>query len=329
MVRPKRIDLPFTLYHVMSRTNSGEDSFTHDREYKKFLYYLEKYADLFSFRLHAWCLMPNHFHLLLESANQQELSELMRRLLTAYTVYFNRRNKRHGHLFQGRFKSYVVDKAQYLLSLSRYIHMNPSQLSRSRDIMSYKWSSLRYYIHGGEPRFLYTQEILDWFKGSRRKYEHFVLEGFDEETKPEIIRQRYIGSQDFVERMKKRIQQMHEPGTRATEAGDKRKQYLKEKQEHFAQLILTLVSEHFRCPPERIREVRFGRGGLREARTVAICLLRDCLPWTYSQISDYMNLSDQSVVPYHQKCLRDSKNLLRHFKEIKEKLGKEKFQDFR
>lgn len=329
MVRPKRIDLPFILYHVMSRTNSGDVSFTDDKEYIKFLHYLEKYTVLFSFRLHAWCLMPNHFHLLLESANQPALSELLRRLLTAYTIYFNRKNERHGHLFQGRFKSYVVDKAEYLLSLSRYIHRNPSSLSRSRDITSYKWSSLRYYIHGGEPQFLYTKEILNWFKGNRRKYEHFVLEDVVEETKMEITRQKYIGSQDFVRRMSKRIKQMREIGSRALNAEEKRRRHSQEEQEQAAQRILKLVSEYFSFPSERIRQVRFGRGGLREARTIAICLLRDCLPWTYREISDYMNLSDQSVIPYHEKCLRNSKDLSRHFEAIYNKFQKEIFKEFR
>ena len=139
-----RIDLPFCLYHVISRTNSGEIAFTGKREMDKFLGYLEKYSKIFNFRIHAWCLMPNHFHLLLESTDQARLSELMRRLLTAYTIFCNRRRGRHGHLFQGRFKSFVVDKSEYLLELSRYIHLNPARMKKQVDPEIYYGSSLRF-----------------------------------------------------------------------------------------------------------------------------------------------------------------------------------------
>ena len=85
MARPKRIDLPLCLYHVHSRTNSGDAAFLDSKDKQKFLYYLEKYLVLLSFRVHAWCLMANHFYLLLESGERVGLSEFMRRLLTAYT----------------------------------------------------------------------------------------------------------------------------------------------------------------------------------------------------------------------------------------------------
>ena len=320
MARSKRIDLPFTLYHVISRTNSDEISFSDDTDYRKFLHYLDQYAVLFSFRIHAWCVMPNHFHLLMESAHQPALSELMRRLLTAYTVYFNRRHRRHGHLFQGRFKSFVVDKAPYLLSLSRYIHTNPSGGKKTRDLLSYKWSSLPYYIMGGEPRMLRTKEVLDWFQGNRKKYARFVLKGLDEETKPVVMSQRYVGSRAFVQRMNKKLLQLVDPGTRAKRAKEKADQQIKEGQEQIAQEIMDLVSRHFFCSPGRIREVRYGGGGLRKARTIAICLLRESLPWSYREIADYMNSKDQSVVLYHQKCLRDSKDLQGHFESIQKQL---------
>jgi len=156
MTRPKRIDLSFSLYHILSRTNSGDTAFQDNKDRSKFLEYVSRYTQLFDYRIHAWCLMSTHFHLFLESDQVPQLSEFMRRLLTAYTVYYNRRHRRHGHLFQGRFKSYIVDKSDYFLSLSRYIHLNPRETERPQDPFRYQGSSLRYYIKGGEPNFLHT-----------------------------------------------------------------------------------------------------------------------------------------------------------------------------
>ena len=132
MARPKRIDLPFSLYHVLSGTNKRDKAFRDSRDENTFLSFVEKYSNIFSLRIHAWCLMPTFFHLLLETTDRPSLSEFMRRLLTAYTMYFNRRHKRNGYLLQGRFKSYIVDKTNYLLDLSRYIHLIPVETKITR-----------------------------------------------------------------------------------------------------------------------------------------------------------------------------------------------------
>jgi len=290
MSRPKRIDLPFSLYHILSRTNTGDVAFTDGRDEGKFLSYIEKYTELFSFSLHAFCLMPTHFHLLLESSNRATLSEFMRRLLTAYTIYFNRRHKRHGHLFQGRFKSYIVDKSNYFLALSRYIHLNPSEAGLKGDFETYPGSSLRYYIQGGEPAFLLTREILAYFKGNRKAYARFIREGLNKETKPPILKQSYISENPFAQKIRKRVGYLRETESRAHRAMVKNDEALREKEEKSAEKILDHVARYFGIPVALIKKRLRARGDLGKARALAVILLRDSLPWTCREITEYLGL---------------------------------------
>jgi len=299
MVRPKRIDFPFMLYHILSRTNSGDFAFLDQRDYHKFLHYLGQYVPLFSFRLHAFCLMPTHFHLLLESRENPSLSEMMRRLLTAYTVYFNRRYQRHGHLFQGRFKSYVVDKAEYLLAVSRYIHLNPASPGNPSAAEAYQASSLRYYLHGGEPAFLHTAEILSWFNGDRKKFAGFVRSGLNQETKPEVIQQRYIGGEAFIKRLKRRIRFRTGGRRRSSPGSSPGKSTSARSEEKKTARLITRVAKHFQVPEKRIRRGLAGHGNLGHARTTVVALLFKHVPWSYSRIAKYMGFKNISSVDYH------------------------------
>jgi REP-associated tyrosine transposase len=316
MSRPKRINLPYCLYHVLSRTNSGDLAFYDDKDINKFLGYLAKYADLFSFRIHAWCFMSNHIHLLIESHERPALSELMRRLLTAYTVYFNRRHFRHGHLFQGRFKSFVVDKSGYLLALSRYIHLNPAKMKSPVDPVEFYGSSMKYYAKGGEPPFLSTKEILSWFKGDRKKYINFVNEGLNENTTPETLNQRYIGNEAFAKRMTLRMGSAEKMSPKSSLAEIKTEQFLKDKNEEKVAAIVNLVSEYYNISSDAIRTKLGFKGEYLKARRILICLLLECVPWTHGEVAEYLNFSNQNSVSYHLKKLRESNELKLTLKEI-------------
>src|SRR3989338_3504994 len=124
MPRPLRLEFPGACYHVFSRGNERKEIFRSSDDYELFLGLLKDCADRFDFLVHAWCLMPNHFHLLIET-NDSNLSHAMKRLLGVYTMRFNNKYHRRGHLFQGRYKAIIVDKDNYFLQLSRYIHLNP------------------------------------------------------------------------------------------------------------------------------------------------------------------------------------------------------------
>jgi len=315
MARPKRIDLPFSLYHVLSRTNSGDIAFRDEKDQNKFLEYLARYVLLFNYRVHAWCLMPTHFHLLLESAQIPRLSEFMRRLLTAYTVYYNRRHKRHGHLFQGRFKSYIVEKADYLIPLSRYIHLNPGESPKSQDPFRYQGSSLMYYQKGGGPGFLHTGEILSWFQKDRRKYEKYIREGMKEGQKIEIVKQRFIGGQSFSRRIYQRIKATSQKGSRADRASRKAKDQARKKEEKKAHEIIERVGRYYGIEPAVILKGSYARRIVGKARTVAIRLLREEVSWTGKEIGQYLGLK-KSIYEYWQK-VEEKEDLRQDYERLK------------
>ena len=133
MARPLRIEFPGAIHHVTSRmigswVGSRERLFRDDRDYHRFLKRLGEGVDTFGIRLYLCTLMSNHFHLVLETP-QANLSRFMQSLSTAYTVYFNRRHRRHGHLLDGRYKAKLVAGDEYLLKLTRYVHQNPVWVS--------------------------------------------------------------------------------------------------------------------------------------------------------------------------------------------------------
>ena len=213
MARPLRIEYPGAYYRVTSRGNERKDIFRDDADRKRFLELLSSSVEQFILRLHAYVLMRNHYHLLVETP-EGELSRAIRYLNGVYTQHINRRHRKVGHLFQGRYKAILIDKDSYLIELSRYIHLNPWRVrSGARDPLRYPWSSLRAYT-GKEkaPRWLVTDEILGSF-GQRqgkaqRAYGEFVREGIQKGVKTpwEGVRwQSLLGPRDFVEEIEERF----------------------------------------------------------------------------------------------------------------------------
>jgi putative transposase len=128
MARPLRIEFPGALYHVTARGNARQDIFLDDEDRQRFLGVLARGVSRFHLLLHAYCLMENHFHLVVETP-EANLSKAMRQLNGVYTQAFNRRHKRVGHVLQGRFKAIVVDRDSYLLELCRYVVLNPVSMA--------------------------------------------------------------------------------------------------------------------------------------------------------------------------------------------------------
>jgi putative transposase len=124
MARPLRIQFPGAFYHVTSRGNERKAIFRNDRDRQKFLSYLESAHESYGARVHVYCLMENHYHLLLETP-RGNLSQILHHVNGAYTTYYNVKRRRSGHLFQGRYRALLVEKESYCQELSRYIHLNP------------------------------------------------------------------------------------------------------------------------------------------------------------------------------------------------------------
>lgn len=140
MGRMTRVEIPKTIYHVISRGNNKKDIFLDDKDYNVFLKHLKETLEEKEFLLYCYCLMPNHFHLLIETLDTP-LSKIMQKLLTNYAIYFNYRYEQTGHVFQDRYKAKICDKEEYLFKLLQYIHLNPLRAGITKDINNYKWSS--------------------------------------------------------------------------------------------------------------------------------------------------------------------------------------------
>jgi REP element-mobilizing transposase RayT len=166
MARPLRLEYPGAVYHVMARGNERRAVFLEDTDRELYLERLERYQKRFGFRVYAYCLMTNHIHLAVETGKVR-LSRIMLGLQGSYTQAFNRRHGRVGHLFQGRYKSLVVQKDPYLLALVRYIHENPVLAGIVREPPDYRWSSDRWYRKRGGPAWLDVSSVLGMF-GRRR-----------------------------------------------------------------------------------------------------------------------------------------------------------------
>jgi len=209
MARPLRIEYPGAFYHITSRGNERQDIFKNDSERIKFLSYLESATERYGATIHVYCLMNNHYHILLETP-LGNLSQIMRHINGAYTTYFNVKRQRSGHLFQGRYKAIVIDADEYAAELSRYIHLNPVRVGIVDRPEQYRWSSYRCYV-GKEkiPKWLKLNFILGYF-GKRRsiaqkKYHEFVNSLVDKEYKSPLtdtVASTILGGSDFVKDLK-------------------------------------------------------------------------------------------------------------------------------
>jgi len=188
MSRPIRIEFAGAFYHVTARGNERKKIFLSQRDYARFKEYLEIARERFGCVLHAYVLMGNHYHLLLETP-EANLSKVMHYLNGSYTTYFNVKRKRNGHLFQGRYKSIVVDRDSYLLELSRYIHLNPIRAGIKERPEEYPHSSYGSYLARDKDSFVCCKEVFGLLasnpKEASRKYRDYVESGLgDQEPSP-------------------------------------------------------------------------------------------------------------------------------------------------
>jgi len=198
MARRPRVFAPGLLYHVIVRGNQRRKTFRRDDDYKAYLDRLEKYRTRFHVRIYAYCLMPNHVHLLLETGTTP-LAKFMQGVQQSYTQYFNRSYRKVGHLFQGRYKAIICDKDKYLLSLIRYIHLNPVRAALSKRPEAYLYSGHRSYLTNGTAKIIEAGPILS-LMGGKKAYERFVLEGTNESHNEEyyaVEDQRFLGEKGF------------------------------------------------------------------------------------------------------------------------------------
>jgi REP element-mobilizing transposase RayT len=322
MARPLRIEYPGAFYHVISRTIGRESMFKNYRDKEKFLEYLERISERFSIIIHTYCLMSTHYHLLIETS-ESNLSKSIQWLNVSYAIYFNKKQNRSGHLFQGRFKAILIDADVYLKQLSRYIHLNPVKAKVAASAGQYRWSSYPAFTgKQAPPIFLETDWLLSNFgnskKAAQKNYKEFVekvniktLENPSKHLTGGVI----LGDTDFVNWIK---------NTFLSERKDDKEipQLRQLKPRISLETVVEQVSKKFNCEVEDI--LQKGRKQ-NKAREIAIYLARDLSGLSGKELGKYFGGVSGALITimYNRIANESAKN--RRFRNTIEMLRKRIF----
>ena len=301
MARALRIQYKNACYHVSCRGNGRQHIFLADSDRKKFLELLTRSIEIYEVRLIAFVLMTNHFHLIVKTP-RANLKDLMRHFNISYTAYFNKRHGRSGHLYQGRYKAFLIDADSYLLAVSRYLHLNPvhtkqlinsSEEQKREQLRAYQWSSYPDYISSSRYPFLALDEVLGYFRGDRLSYRDFVEEGITLSEKPLEKGKGHgiVGDAAFIKNMLK--QERIKPSREQPAAKKAIGQVEPER-------VLFTVMKRLRTTREEILKNRC-RG---PARSIAMELLYRYAGVNQREIGELMGV-DYSSVSVARKRLRD------------------------
>lgn len=321
MARPLRVEYPGAVYHVINRGNAGEKLFRSNRDREKFLIYLEKAVERFDIKIHTYCLMSNHFHLLIETP-LPNLSQSIQWINVSYAGYFNRKHNRTGHLFQGRFKSILVDADEYLKQLSRYIHLNPVRAKIVARPDEYQWSSYPAFVGKTKlPEWMDTNWLLLQF-GSKKKQAVLNYKDFVENADMQSLQNPakdlsggfILGSPDFVNWVKETFL--------SNRHGEKEIPQLKKlRPKTDFDKIVSVVCREFDCEIKIIL-----RKGMKRnmPRDVAIFLARELSGETGKRIGEYFgHISGAAVTTrcnYLSKRIMENKKIRMQIDRIHNKI---------
>ena len=291
MSRQWRIEYSGCVYHVMSRGNGRQDIFHTDRDRVVFIDYLRELSERFDIDIVAYVLMDNHYHLLLKT-NAANLSKAMQWFGTCYTKSFNINNKTGGHLFQGRFKSLVVEKNDYLLRLSCYIHRNPLRAGFVERLSDYKWSSYPVYAYGRKkPEWLKTGLIMDQLScDNLNKSYRNMTQAYSDETNrvwDDVKHGLIYGGQNFIDDIRTRF------------LGDKKVNELPQHNSLLRALdpltILNVASKYLDIDIESFRNSKRINDKEKDKRDLLIYLLRQTGRFSNDEIGGFFGLTYSAV----------------------------------
>jgi putative transposase len=214
MARPLRIEYPGAYYHITTRGVGRQDIFLDEMDKQMFLGKVKDVHEKWGLVVHGYCLMSNHYHLEVEIP-EGNLSRPMQLLNHVYAGYINMKYKRAGHLFQGRFKSVLIEADTHLHVLTRYIHLNPVRAGMVKHPVEYKWSSYREYLGMRKcQKWLDVKQTLERFgrseKEQRSEYRKFVEEGVAENPLREMVFGAFLGTTQFVDRVRRKLNERKE-----------------------------------------------------------------------------------------------------------------------
>jgi len=300
MPRPIRIEYENAFYHIMNRGRGGQNIFHNSKYFSSFLDCLSEANKKFGAVVHAYCLMTNHYHLILETPNAN-LSRVMRHINGVYTQRYNRIKKTDGPLFRGRFKAILIDEDAYLLNLNRYIHRNPIKLVKKLE--DYKWSSYQNYLDLSlTPKWLEKSKTLKMLNenGGIRGYkfytencekDNFTDDFYNKKNLPAII-----GCDNFKKNLHKK------PKILNNKVADQVKINLNKNTA--AEALIEMVAKVFKVKKEVILNRQIGRAKNNFPRKLAMYLCQNYASETLTQIQKEFNLKNSGSVSKAIFCVK-------------------------
>lgn len=319
MSRPLRIEYPNAFYHVMNRGADRRPIYLIDDDYSIFLEVVKETSKLFGIRILAYSLMPNHYHLLIQTP-KANLGRAMRHLNGVYTQRFNRYHKKDGPLFRGRYKAILVQEDEYLTHLVRYIHLNPVTANLTQDLSKYPWTSHKEYLRGEDlSPWLHTRLGLAFFGGKLKKaliqYREFIKSGIDPKTLNFYSKKNQapiLGDPDFLNEIKEKY--IFTDKKLDTEIPEERKA----QGSMIVARILKAVSKSFLSPEEALMSSKRGERNL--PRLTALSLTRELSGLKLSEIADFFKIKSYRTVGTgcyrFKRLLSQDKNLSKRYLKI-------------
>jgi len=319
MARPLRIEYEGAFYHVTARGNERKRIYFTKTDYRKFKEYIEGAQEKYGCFLHAYIFMTNHYHMILETP-KANLSKVMHFINGSYTNYINRKRNRNGHLFQGRYKAILIDRDNYLLELSRYIHLNPVRAGIVEKPEDFVNSSYGSYIRKRKDEIVHHDQILQMIskdkKSAPRLYRTFVENGIGgdiENPFTKIYGGSILGESSFIKQALDRLKE----GVISRKETAHRKIL---ESAYDSELIIKTVSHFF-----KINEVEV-LNDKKEYRNICIYLMKKYTGMTNDQIGDIFNsLSFSAVAKVHQrmsKAVKENRSMRKKVNKIISDLSK-------
>ena len=325
MSRPLRIEYKGAWYHVMNRGRRYEDIFADKTDYEMFIELLKETAEMWNINISAYCLMPNHYHLLIQTP-LGNISRAMRHINGVYTQRFNKRHGEDGQLFRGRYKSILVDGNSYLLQLVRYIHRNPVKAGLADSLAKYRWSSHKGYISTDDKwdwlykDFIYkflSKDKKEWIK----RYRKFVSISEDDEATRILGLRKWPsvwGPQSFIDWVKGRYFEV-----KANDDVPESKSLVPNIEE-----IISAVCNYYRVDEKSLYKTK--RGVTNEPRNVSIYLMRQLRKDSLNAIGKRFSIekysSVSSIIERVKKVKKEDSTLLKSIEEVSRKITKSQRQ---
>jgi len=290
-------------YHVIVRGNERKNIFRHESDFRKFIKIAESAKDKYQFVVHAYVLMSNHYHILVE-LKQSNFSRAMQYINTCYGIYFNRKYKRIGHLVQSKYKAIIVEHGPDLQYVAAYIHLNPARAGMVEKLIDYPWSSHRQFTGGVNGGLAEPERILRLFSEDRisavEKYETYVKQTAietNDEKKARMYGDYVMGSEGFVRNIKLMLK-----GRKLPDEIVKRR---KLKKTYNPSDIIESTAEYFKINKN---ELMFKKGKWNRHKGVLMHLLDSDAGMTYSEIGRLLgDMSQASIGRICKKVAEESK----------------------